>query len=112
MCDDEWLQFCSNDSYHINNSEPEARTTETTHCPKAGELYISTKSKIGYLDQEIDLASVFWKIPVIPYYWNQEGVIKKQIKMTLETEDSINEELAKCKESEIDVEDISKKKDK
>ena len=48
--------------------------------PKASNIYISTKSKIAYLDQEIDLKTIFWKIPVLPYATPSNGVIKKQIK--------------------------------
>ena len=43
-------------------------------------LYISTKTKIGYLDQAVPLAHVFWQIGVLPYHVPAEGVIKKQMK--------------------------------
>lgn len=111
MCDDEWLQFCNGDSYEANESSLNPRS-EIPELPKAGDLYISTKSKIGYLNKEIDLARVFWSIPVIPYYYNQEGVIKKQIKMTLNSEDELDEEIKKYNEEVVDIEDISKKKNK
>jgi hypothetical protein len=47
------------------------------HC---GPLYISTKTKIGYLNQPVPLSSVFWQVPVGPYHIPAEGVIKKQMK--------------------------------
>ena len=119
MCDDEWLQFCNDeDSYNKQSSLPRKNATDEsnnggkylTECPKSTDLYISTKSKIGYLSEPIDLANVFWKIPVIPYHKQSIGVIKKQIKMTLNEENEIDERL---KPYDIfEVEDISKRKNK
>lgn len=51
-----------------------------TVIPKATDIYISTKTKIAYLNKAIDLKEVFWKIPVIPYASPKQGVIKKQMK--------------------------------
>ena len=48
--------------------------------PKATNIYISTKTKIAYLNAFIDLKTLFWLIPVIPYAVPSNGVIKKQIK--------------------------------
>jgi len=48
--------------------------------PKATEIYISTKTKIAYLNMPIDL-NIFWDIPVISYALPLNGVIKKQIKI-------------------------------
>jgi hypothetical protein len=52
------------------NSEP----------PKASNIYISTKTNIAYLNTQIDLKEVFWKIPIIPYAKPCNGVVKKQMK--------------------------------
>ena len=82
MCDDEWQQFCNNE-YTISNNEHESQGNTIPKCPKADELYISTKSKIGYLNKPINLSDVFWKIPITEYHNNREGVIKKQIKLTI-----------------------------
>ena len=49
-------------------------------APKATNIYISTKTKIAYLNAIIDLKSVFWNIPTIPYSKPSNGVIKKQMK--------------------------------
>jgi hypothetical protein len=48
--------------------------------PKSSNIYISTKTKIGYLNIPIDLKKIFWDIPVIPYAKPCDGVIKKQMK--------------------------------
>jgi len=51
-----------------------------TESPKATDIYISTKTKIAYLNQTIDLKDIFWKIPVISYAKPCNGVVKKQMK--------------------------------
>jgi hypothetical protein len=43
-------------------------------------IYISTKTKIAYLNKSINIYDIFWNIPVQHYYKRCEGVIKKQIK--------------------------------
>jgi TATA-box binding protein (TBP) (component of TFIID and TFIIIB) len=52
----------------------------TSEAPKATNIYISTRTKIAYLNTPIHLASVFWDIPVMNYYKPKNGVIKKQMK--------------------------------
>ena len=112
MCDDEWAQFCCSETFETKNQDEDIRESTIPNCPKASDLYISTKSKIGYLNKEINLSEIFWKIPVIPYFHNKEGVIKKQIKMTIDEETSIDEKLANYRDYDVDIEDISKKKTK
>ena len=59
-------------------------------APKASDIYISTKSKIAYLNTEFDLKDVFWAIPVIPYAQPTNGVIKKQIKFNSSNIEELN----------------------
>jgi hypothetical protein len=49
-------------------------------APKATNIYISTKTKIAYLNTTIDLKKIFWQVPIIPYSKASNGVIKKQMK--------------------------------
>ena len=49
--------------------------------PICDELYISTKTKVLYLNQEIDIHRIFWLIPIVEYWQQREGVIKKQMKI-------------------------------
>jgi hypothetical protein len=49
-------------------------------APKPTNIYISTKTKIAYLNTTIDLKKIFWDIPIIPYSQASNGVIKKQMK--------------------------------
>ena len=59
-------------------------------APKGSDIYISTKTKIGYLSQPIDLTSVFWDIDIIPYHLQKEGVIKKQMKFNFADQSSVD----------------------
>lgn len=87
--DDDWENFIQNNntSLHQNtihnlseNSEKNSLDT-SKEIPKATEIYISTKTKICYLNvNNIDIQEIFWNIPIIPYYKAQDGIIKKQIK--------------------------------
>jgi hypothetical protein len=57
--------------------------------PEPTPIYISTKSKIAYLQNPVDL-SIFWNIPVISYSTPSNGVIKKQIKFNSKTPEELN----------------------
>ena len=50
--------------------------------PICSNIYISTKTKISYLNTPVDIKRVFWSIPIYPYSTPQECVIKKQIKVS------------------------------
>ena len=59
-------------------------------APKSTEIYISTKTKIAYLNKMIDLKDIFWNIPTINYYQPSNGVIKKQMKFNSSTIEELN----------------------
>ena len=98
--DDEWASFISttqdisddeNEETALYNSASEITVANNVEIPKAGEIYISTKSKIAYLDKAINLKEVFWKIPVMPYSTPQNGVIKKQMKFNSNIPEEVEE---------------------
>lgn len=60
-----------------------------SEAPIATDIYISTKSMIAHLNQEIDL-KIFWDIPVIPYSTPTNGIIKKQIKYNSQTPEELS----------------------
>ena len=114
--DEEWENFISTTNYDDDDEVVVDHLTEilkqeseeylsanltadiTTEAPKASNIYISTKTKIAYLNTPISLAKIFWDIPVINYYTPKNGVIKKQMKFnsTTQTEvDFIQEKLTK-----------------
>jgi len=50
--------------------------------PVCSNIYISTKTKISYLNEPIDIKKVFWSIPISSYSTPNECIIKKQIKVS------------------------------
>ena len=103
--DDEWSSFITN-KYDDNSSDDEnnnlldefngtiieLNSTENFVgiAPEPTDIYISTKSKIAYLEKPIDL-KMFWDIPVISYASPCNGVIKKQIKINSKTPEELLE---------------------
>ena len=102
--DDEWLAFLDEDIDMASYPSPVQKQNNTcdTICIQSdlqdkscnvnktlnqvknvipSELYISTKTKIIYLNEKINLNDTFWKIPVMKYGTRQNGIIKKQIKL-------------------------------
>jgi hypothetical protein len=104
--DDEWANFISK-NYKDDSSDCENNNADTEEfeieiekksksskkfglvAPEPTPIYISTKSKIAYLQDPIDL-SMFWNIPVIPYATPSNGVIKKQIKFNSKSAEELN----------------------
>ena len=91
--DDEWAKFIK----QCNNDDPDTELTtnfdpisEDMLLPEPSPMYISTKSKIAYFTQPIDL-SIFWNIPVMPYSTMANGVIKKQIKMNSTSKEQLED---------------------
>ena len=85
--DDDWEKFLlgddgieSRENINIENSNFDKDKNNVSDIPKASELYISTKTKIIYVDKDIDLNKIFWLLPVIDYGNATEGIIKKQMK--------------------------------
>jgi hypothetical protein len=96
--DNEWEKFLSNcdndilcdddvdvDSYSqyedlIDTDKIQNKADHPTSC----DIYISTKTKIAYLNQFIELNKIFWEIPIISYASPQNGIIKKQMKCNSE----------------------------
>jgi hypothetical protein len=70
-----------NNVFEINNNLIlSANNFDKVEHPTSCDIYISTKTKIAYLNQFIDLNTIFWEIPIIPYVLPQNGIIKKQMK--------------------------------
>jgi hypothetical protein len=66
--------------------------------PQPSDIYISTKSKIGFLNTPVDIKNVFWKIPILPYWTPEEGIVKKQIKFVSQNASELEEIIEKSKE--------------
>jgi TATA-box binding protein (TBP) (component of TFIID and TFIIIB) len=78
--DKEWKNFL-NDSDKFEN-EIGSQLCETGIDIKCSDLYISTKTKIAFLNTNINVFDIFWKLPIIHYYQAKTGIIKKQMKST------------------------------
>lgn len=108
--DQEWQNFIS--AKYENEDEDEDNFVDTSQfdfndaevekigfgdVPVSTPIYISTKTKISYLNMPVDLKEVFWKIPVISYAEPKTGVIKKQIKINSLTQEELDEVQDKLK---------------
>lgn len=79
LLDDEWTNFLNSDNIdHIQFNT----NKDDEYIPKCSDIYISTKTKIVYLDTEFDIYDIFWKIKINDYDLPIEGIIKKQIKIS------------------------------
>ena len=102
--DDEWSNFLTHkydddssvednnlyDEFNENNDELNSTNIFEGEPPEPTDIYISTKSKIAYLKQPIDL-KIFWDIPIISYSTPKNGVIKKQIKFNSKTPEELED---------------------
>lgn len=79
----------NSNSNNENNSQSKILYSNVT-VPTPSDIYISTKSKIAYLTEPIDLR-VFWQIPIIPYATPCNGVIKKQIKINSKSQEELDD---------------------
>ena len=93
--DQEWEDFLLNHEelehdeqlHHMNNSITEMNkinndtnnyNNDSTTIPKSSALYISTQTKIIFLNTKVDL-NIFWEIQIIPYHKPCDGIIKKEM---------------------------------
>jgi hypothetical protein len=73
-----------------NGASKQAKLYTNDNVPTPSDIYISTKSKIAYLTEPVDLR-IFWDIPVIAYATPSNGVIKKQIKINSKSQEELDE---------------------
>jgi hypothetical protein len=99
MVDDEWDSFlsCQNtNEYGRSSSTPSFNEKNTMEeisgdVPECEDLYISTTTKVLFLNQPIDIQTIFWKIPITDYWKPESGIIKKQIKIVSKTQEELDE---------------------
>lgn len=90
--DDAWKEFCD---FDMDNSETiigkkEQNEYSNYEAPECSPIYISTKTKIGYLNQSINLEDMFWAIDVLPSYAIQSvGIVKKEMKFKTISEEAL-----------------------
>jgi len=90
---DEWLSFLSGKNVEsISVIKEKSETNEPIrNCPECDPLYISTTTKVVFLNQPIDIHRIFWELPITPYWEPKQGIIKKQIKIVSKTPEECEE---------------------
>ena len=117
--DDDWESFLQNDFETITdnteqnnlkiseNNPNDEQIRNMNNIPKCTDIYISTKTKISYLNKNnIDIKSIFWKVPILQYSKPENGVIKKEVKYSStapEELDFIDDQLKKESCSEVQI---------
>ena len=99
--------YSTTDNNPSNSSN--LKTTSNINIPQCSEIYISTRTKIGYFNKPIDINTLYWKIPIISYQTATTGIIKKQIKITTTDQEYIqfiSEQLKK--ESTVEIYNLAK----
>ena len=99
MVDYEWDSFlsCQNtNEYGRSSSTPSFNEKNIMEeisgdIPECEDLYISTTTKVLFLNQSIDIQTIFWKIPITDYWKPESGIIKKQIKIVSKTQEELDE---------------------
>jgi len=127
--DDEWSSFLNNElqnknkppikkSNVINNINTgieegcvDKNNNILNETPVCEDLYISTKTKVLFLNQAIDIHKIFWNIPITEYWKPEAGVVKKQIKIVSKNKDEYNEYRQKLEGINYYVENIIKQID-
>jgi hypothetical protein len=83
----QWENYANFGVFDVDHEEE----TNNSKTPKCSDIYISTKTKIAYLNTSIDLFDIFWRLPIIKYEIPKEGILKKQIKINSLTQEDANE---------------------
>jgi hypothetical protein len=134
--DDEWASFLNNEI--LNKNKPIRKSNASiintnnintgiekdcidkndginnialNEVPICEDLYISTKTKVLFLNQPIDIHKVFWNIPITEYWIPKAGVVKKQIKIVSKNSEEFNEYQKKLEGLNYYVENIIKQID-
>lgn len=87
--DNEWDNFLHHREETV--SKTQQLSSSVIDAPECDDLYISTKTKVLFLNQKIDIHEVFWKLPVLPYWEPKSGIVKKQMKIVSKTPEEFDE---------------------
>lgn len=99
----EWENFTIKGKSNLK-SEKKKTSLYTVKCT---DIYISTKTKIAYLNiNQIDLIKTFWDIPIIDYHSPSVGILKKSMKFNCcskKETDSLQEKIKTIDNINIDI---------
>ncbi len=94
--DDEWEMFLNGGDQSVIQKPV---NIDLGDAPACDDLYISTKTKLLYLNQDnIDVANIFWNVPIVEYWKPLEGIIKKQMKVASNTKEECESNMRKLKQ--------------
>tara|TARA_B100000900_G_scaffold416235_1_gene450373 strand:+ start:635 stop:1750 length:1116 start_codon:yes stop_codon:yes gene_type:complete len=108
--DDEWELFLDDETVVTNDNNIE-NNYDCDIAPDCEELYISTKTKVLFLNQDLDLNSIFWQLKVYEYNTLSDGIIKKQMKIVSTSVEDYNDYKEKIKNIPYYKENIIKQID-
>ena len=86
----EWLKF-QEDGIYEKKDKKNINDDEGRKSPKCSDIYISTQTKIAYLNQPVDLQKIFWKLNLISYHVPEQGIIKKTMKVNCISPEEVGE---------------------
>ncbi len=89
--EEQWEQFMNTNIDANNELSNKVINKNISNCdaPLCSPLKISTKSKIIYLNSQFDLNKLFWKLKIICYDNEEEGIIKKQMKFNFQNREEV-----------------------
>jgi TATA-box binding protein (TBP) (component of TFIID and TFIIIB) len=113
--ENEWLYFLENNNNNSNfanssnnlNSDNVNIDTNIPNCDiqkvipeknfqkNCSNIYISTKTKILFLNTGIDIFETFWVLPITDYDKQEIGIVKKQIKISFDVKEDYAKMLLK-----------------
>ena len=117
--DNEWMSFLQSQNNITNTTHNIKTTIPIVNCvdesnitaPECEDLYISTKTKVLYLNIPIDIHRIFWLIPITEYWKQTECIIKKQMKIVSKTKEEYEEYIKKLEGVSYYTENIIKQID-
>lgn len=94
--DEEWEMFLENPNVEVDTHLQQGNSSKEENQPLVDrsicdDLNISTNTKVVYLNKEVDIYNIFWKLPIIPYHSKQNGIVKKQIKVVSNTKEEFED---------------------
>jgi len=104
--DKAWDNFLKNKNVDIIQKKKICK-----HIPKCSNIYISTQTKIAFMNQVFDLEKIFWKLSILKYQERQEGILKKQMKINCNTQAESERLEERIKKEEMVIIDVISKID-
>ena len=104
----EWNEFIHNKSIDIQRLPQSAGLPVGLgdHIPKCSNIYISTQTKIIFMNQLFNLEELFWNIPVLKYQERVPGILKKQMKISCTSKEESDVLEERLKDADMVVVDV------